>query len=594
MKRALLQIGAALALLCVFFALHRKPARVQAATQAPSRATLRVGFWTLWHDREVQLTPAGAASYRTCAACSAVTFSTPIAIKASALGGLTLIGAAKQTHADVLIFTGPIRIAAHGESELLRYPLTLTARSGALIMAVELPLETYVGRVVASESGSADTPQSLEALAVAVRSYALHERHGHAGYDLCDSTHCQLLHWHGVPQRHNAAHAAALHTAGETLWFQNRRALAYFNKDCGGHSASIADVWPRSPSLAYLSAHADTYCARTPSQQWSSDLSRSDLTAALARRGLAAPGWQDLSVDRRSGEGRVVTLRADRTTITAEDFRIAVGEALGWNRVQSNWFEVAERGDRFLFHGRGSGHGLGLCQKGAAAMGALGRSSTEILAQYFPGAYAADEATGKRWNQLTGEGFFLESLDPADAAFLSGLARARAEASQRSGLNARMPLRIRAFATTSAFRNATLAPGWVAAFTEGDWIATQPLRTLAQRKLLAATIRHEFLHVLVESEAGPATPLWLREGLVEFWSLDPAQQITLRRQRPNLPLDELEAALMHPSSEGESNRAHLEAGLRASQLLDHFGHDQVGRWLHSSIPASALAWLKAQ
>jgi stage II sporulation protein D len=587
MKRALPPLCAALALVCVFLALHRTPARVQAATQTPPRATLRVGFWTLWHDHEIQLTPAGTASYRTCASCNPTQLSVPIKVKASALGGLTLIGT-KQTNADTLILTGPIRIAAHGESELLSYPLTLTARNGSLVMAVELPLETYVERVVASESGPADTPESLAALAVAVRSYALHERHGHADYDLCDSTHCQFLHWHGVPQRRAAAHAATLHTAGETLWFQNRRALTYFNKDCGGHSASIADVWPRSPSLAYLSAHADTYCARTPSQQWSSDLSRSDLAAALARRGLAAPGWQHLSVDHRSVEGRVVTLRADRILITAEDFRIAVGESLGWNRVQSNWFEVSERTDRFLFHGRGSGHGLGLCQKGAAAMGALGRSSAEILAQYFPGAYVADESTGKRWNQISGEGFILASLDPADTAFLPDLARARAEASQRSGLNARTPLRIRAFATTTAFRNATLAPGWVAAFTEGDWIATQPLRTLAQRKLLASTMRHEFLHALVESEAGPAAPLWLREGLVEFWALDPAQQSAMRRQRPTMPLDALEAALRNAASEAQSQTAHREAALRALQLLDTYGRERVLSWLRTGVPSDAL------
>ncbi len=77
---------------------------------------------------------------------------------------------------------------------------------------------------------------------------------------------------------------------------------------------------------------------------------------------------------------------------------------------------------------------------------------------------------------------------------------------------------MRAFASTPAFRDATLAPGWVAAFTEGDWIGTQPLRTLAGRQLLADTMRHEFLHALVEQQAGARTPLWLREGLVEVWS----------------------------------------------------------------------------
>ena len=70
------------------------------------------------------------------------------------------------------------------------------------------------------------------------------------------------------------------------------------------------------------------------------------------------------------------------------------------------------------------------------------------------------------------------------------------------GLNSTSPFIVRTFASTPAFRDATLAPGWVAAFTEGDWIGTQPLRTLTARHLLAGTMRHEFLHALVEQQAG--------------------------------------------------------------------------------------------
>ena len=155
---------------------------------------------------------------------------------------------------------------------------------------------------------------------------------------------------------------------------------------------------------------------------------------------------------------------------------------------------MSQQGDRFFFHGRGWGHGVGLCQKGAAAMAAQGRSTQQILQQYFPGAQSADEATGRAWQTFKGSGFILESLDASDAAYLPQMERARAEAAQRSGLNAAEPFTVRAFPSTPAFRNATLAPGWVAAFTEGDWIATQPLRTLAARRLLDATMLHEFLH----------------------------------------------------------------------------------------------------
>jgi hypothetical protein len=229
-------------------------------------------------------------------------------------------------------------------------------------------------------------------------------------------------------------------------------------------------------------------------------------------------------------------------------------------------------------------------------MAQQGRSTQQILAQYFPGTQVADEATGHEWSKLAGDGFVLESLDASDAAYLSDLNRARAEATQRSGLQATAPFTVRAFSSTPAFREATLAPGWVAAFTEGDWIGTQPLRTLAGRRLLAGTMRHEFLHALVEQQAGSRAPLWLREGLVEFWS-DPsaarvgADSSNRGRSTPGLTVDATDAALAHAASEAESEAAHRAAEWYAAQLLAHYGRAQVLEWLKSGVPAGVVTTL---
>jgi stage II sporulation protein D len=550
--------------------------------------TLRVGFWTLWHDRQIQLAPAGATTYRTCEQCPVVPLREEANVRVDPRGGLLLAAGGTTIHANSILLNGQLKISGHGESELLHFPVAVRARSGSLVIAVTLPVESYVERVVASESGPLDTLESLKALAIVVRSYALHERHGHPDYDVCDSTHCQLLHWHGVPQRSFAAHQAALRTAGETLWFRNEPALDYFTKDCGGQSAALQDVWPRAAPKPYLASHPDAFCSRTPSEQWSSDLTRAEIAAALARRQFVAPGWQHLAIEQRSVSGRAITVRLDRTVISAEEFRIAIGESLGWNRVQSSWFEISEKDDHFYFHGRGAGHGVGLCQKGAAMMASQGLSATEILAAYFAGTHAADEATGKRWITSKGSGFVLESTDSSDTEFLPAVARARAEASERSGLNADAPITVRAFASTSAFRTATLAPGWVAAFAEGDWIATQPLRVLAGRRLLADTLRHEFLHALLEAQAGADAPLWLREGLVEFWGMDPVRQSTLPLRGPSMKLDALEGALSHPQSEPQAQAAHREAAIYARGLLDNYGRDRVLGWLRSGVPADVM------
>jgi stage II sporulation protein D len=578
-----------------------KTAVAAAATQQEvppaERESLRVGMWTLWHDREVVLTPAGPDQkvvIRTCVGCAPVTPANATSVRAEG-DALTLITANKKNIAARIWIDEPVTLTAHGETVTLHNPVSMAARAGVLVIVVAMPVESYVERVVASESGAADSAESLRALAIVVRSFALHEAHGHSDYDLCDSTHCQLLHWGGNGERGAQAHAATLATGGETLWFRSQRALAYFGKDCGGRTASPTEIWPHAKPVSYLPSQPDQFCTRDGGREWATEISRADLTAALAKQGLVAPGWQSISVARRGESGRAVTLKLDGTEIGADEFRLAVGESLGWNKIPSTWFEVSRQGDRFEFHGRGWGHGVGLCQKGAAAMAQQGRSAQEILAQYFPGAHAADEASGREWSKFAGDGFVLESLDAGDAAYVPDLNRARAEATERSGLRATVPFTVRAFPSTPAFRDATLAPGWVAAFTEGDWIGMQPLRTLAARRLLADTMRHEFLHALVEEQAGPHAPLWLREGLVEVWgeanaaaSLPGTGQ---SRSVPKITPEADEVALAHARTESESAEAHRAAEWYAAQLLRRYGSAQLLDWLKSGVPAGVVAAL---
>ncbi|HWE85305.1 MAG TPA: SpoIID/LytB domain-containing protein [Terracidiphilus sp.] len=554
-------------------------------TATATRSTLRIGLWTLWHDRQVTLSPSGHATLRACATCPPRTLAHAITLHADSN---TLTGA-EPSPQSTLTVSGPVTITAHGETLTLHHPLTITARNGQLVLAVTLPIETYVEQVVASESGPADTPESLKALAIAVRTYALHLRHGHADYDLCDSTHCQLLHWSGLSASHPAAHAATLATAGETLYFHDRPALAWFSKDCGGQTASPDQIWPGAAAAPYLPSRPDPYCVRSGSSQWASQLSRADIASALAARGLAPSGWQHLAIARRDPSGRVLTLHLDAHEIPAEDFRLAIGAVLGWNQIPSTWFEVTEQAGTFYFHGRGWGHGVGLCQKGATVMASQHRSAAEILAQYFPGAQPVDDASGRAWQTFQGAGFILKSLSPQDSRYLPALSRARADASQRSGLDPTAAFTFRAFPSTAAFRDATLAPGWIAAFTEGDFIATQPLPILAARRLLDATLLHEFLHALIERQSSPAAPLWLREGLVELWSLPTDSASALRTRQPAITLAAVDAALARSSSESESEAAHQAAAIYADRLITRYGRDQVLSWLRSGVPASVLA-----
>src|SRR5262249_44613108 len=71
--------------------------------------------------------------------------------------------------------------------------------------------------------------------------------------------------------------------------------------------------------------------------------------------------------------------------ISGQDFRAAIGRTLGWQHVKSTAFDLERTSTGYRFTGRGSGHGVGLCVIGSAALGAKGRTAEEILAVYFPG-----------------------------------------------------------------------------------------------------------------------------------------------------------------------------------------------------------------
>src|SRR5262249_19768167 len=89
--------------------------------------------------------------------------------------------------------------AATSRQHLTEEPSPIELRIGLLrggsYDVVAMPLEAYVARVVAGEAAPRSAPAALEALAIAVRTFALANRgrHGADRFDLCDQTHCQVM-----------------------------------------------------------------------------------------------------------------------------------------------------------------------------------------------------------------------------------------------------------------------------------------------------------------------------------------------------------------------------------------------------------------
>ena len=144
-----------------------------------------------------------------------------------------------------------------------------------------------------------------------------------------------------------------------------------------------------------------------------------------------------MAVLHRTPSGRVEFLRvtgSSSVTVPALNFRAAVGRNIGWDRLKSNLYEVSDEGNVVKFHGRGSGHGVGLCQVGAEVMGEEGHSYREILAFYYPGTRLGVSAQGIPWQQLANEDVELLTTQPdRDRPLLSVATRYMHESEESTG-----------------------------------------------------------------------------------------------------------------------------------------------------------------
>jgi stage II sporulation protein D len=455
---------------------------------------------------------------------------------------------------------------------------TIAWRRDGLRVLLTLPSEDYVVAALNGEAAPDEPMASLKAMAISIRSFALlnADRHHAEGFGLCDTTHCQALH---LGQARPDVKRAVRETAGETLWFGGQRAHVYYTQHCGGVSEPAQDVWP-AERASYLSGHhADPYCLRRSPAEWHAQIPLSQLNSIFAAQGWHTPSpIETIHVITRSAGGRAelleVTGRGAPARLSASSFRFAVDRALGWNQMRSDWYELTVSGDSLEIAGRGYGHGVGLCQAGAYEMAREGHSDAEILAFYFPGAVAGVTPADHGWQRLQGAGWTLLTTHP-DQALLAEGNSAFARAQSILGHDSVAPV-VQELPTTELFRQVTNQPGWMLASTRGSTVFLQPapVRQSNPNSLLL----HEFLHVLVEQEAGDKAPLWLREGLVETLAGPANNKLELAT------ITEIDAELAHPTNAAASRHAHRVAAQMAGRLCARYGITVVRAFLRNGVP----------
>jgi stage II sporulation protein D (peptidoglycan lytic transglycosylase) len=254
---------------------------------------------------------------------------------------------------------------------------------GLLSPVLEVDLETYVGGVVAGEMPAAFGAAALEAQVVAARTYALDCELSRRDepWHLTDDTRSQMF--VGLPMGAGADRfvAAVRATRGVVVMYDSRIFRAYYHSTCGGRTVGADEVFG---GVAYppLSGAECGTCDASPRRTWEVTVPAAKLAAASGVTGM---------ISRVTVATRTPSTRAATLTIAAAKTRTmsaaAVRRALRDPALPSTWIEeIQPVAGGFRFRGRGYGHGVGLCQYGAAGRAARGWSARDILRDYYPGA----------------------------------------------------------------------------------------------------------------------------------------------------------------------------------------------------------------
>ena len=325
------------------------------------------------------------------------------------------------------------------EAQTFKGSLRLLVDEDKIVCINDIAIEDYLISVISSEMSATCSSEFLKASAVISRSWLLaqiekrkslgnsgqnfftfkktdnelirwHDREDHTIFDVCADDHCQR--YQGITRAtRREVEEAVRATRGQILTYEGAVCDARFSKCCGGRTEEFESCW-EDKHHPYLESVEDPYCNTHDTAILSEVLNDYDLettdfhdwTEVLQQDAaqhfiksqlkLNFGKIKDLIPIQRGKSGRIVRLQivgTERTIIIGKELEIR--SALSASHLKSSAFEV-ERQDvdaedvpaRFVLHGHGWGHGVGMCQIGAAVMGHKGFTYDQILHHYYPGA----------------------------------------------------------------------------------------------------------------------------------------------------------------------------------------------------------------
>lgn len=279
---------------------------------------------------------------------------------------------------------------------------------GDRITAVNcIGMEDYLMSVISSEMKSSASIELLKAHAVISRSWLKarlkDHKAGHEHFDVCADDHCQR--YQGLTMAVGDDVCRAIdRTWGQVLEYGGDICDTRYSKCCGGRTELFSTCW-EDVDLPYLQSVEDPFCDCENSSILSQVLNDYDMHTAdfhdwtvqyttdelselvRTRTGIDFGTIVALEAVERGPSGRIKYLRITgtlREEVIGKE--LAIRKALSSSHLKSSAFEIEKSPDGFVLKGRGWGHGVGLCQIGAAAMAAQGYDYRQILSHYYVGA----------------------------------------------------------------------------------------------------------------------------------------------------------------------------------------------------------------
>jgi len=255
----------------------------------------------------------------------------------------------------------------------------------------EVGIENYIYGILKMETNPEWPLEVLKAQAVVSRTYAVKRigRHQEEGFDFCSEVHCQV--YRGVNGEDKRTNYAVDLTKGEVLTYKNQLADTVYHACCGGRTENPENVWSTyQQSPEYLKGVICKYCKSSKHYRWEKIINEELLIQKLNNSGYKIDKLLSIKIYSKSKTGRAKEIAIkyiynnNRHTLVllANRFRLIVDP---WQIKSTNFVSIIKQDKKYIFSGKGWGHGVGMCQEGAKVMADKGYDYRQILEYYYPG-----------------------------------------------------------------------------------------------------------------------------------------------------------------------------------------------------------------